>query len=775
MKRLSLLLLCILLSLPTSTLMANIKVLGTVWNRNTHQPIPFDGGLSQVDVYVVRNKELANRVKEIIDRKDGTKIDPAILLNKESCDEEGLFRIENTVGEYSNGIPEDSYLIIYVMGSKDGSVIVPVDGRQRIPTIEVDFQQDRQLSNVDISAGIQEDSVMVESVPTCIKGKLKIENTYRVSRWMGQSNARLLYQPYVIKCSNDSVVGYRTPKVFQGEEYTRAMKRYYSFNPKKYDPLYPYIDSTIVLSEEPFSFKIKDSLSFGEKDTSLYQYKAIQRIVDYKDVIHDSVVTICTCECVDPFRFLEINLPIKQLNIRDYYEKPRAEQFFDKSEVRLIFKRGEAVLDPEVKSNITEMAKLNKDLNYVISSADAKLDSLFLEGVSSPEGIYASNLELSDRRAKYVLATILKPLSDAQRKTITSKSKGIVAPWEDVAKILRDSLPYSGLGEKVQDIINRHPKDPDTQYQEIRQMSEYSSTIEPYLPLLRKVTCTITKSVFRNYSRKEIVDKFYGDSLYRMEVQKPLYEYWHLFQGIEDKNDLMEVCQAAYQTPYKGTGKPWILAANIYASLILDMGGFDVSILDTLLNKSKGVDKGVTKREINPSPVVANQINMLLRDGQYEQAEKWAMKLPLDAEFNIYRAYTKCLLGHYKSPKDSTNVRLVSETSPRNAVVMALAMQTPAMDSYADQLCMELDQEIGETWYLKAIINMRRSKRSNFDYDDVVNTEDCLIRALELAPELIDILMKDGEFYVPENSPENPRASAKRQFVRANANKKTEQ
>ena len=90
----------------------------------------------------------------------------------------------------------------------------------------------------------------------------------------------------------------------------------------------------------------------------------------------------------------------------------------------------------------------------------------------------------------------------------------------------------------------------------------------------------------------------------------------------------------------------------------------------------------------------------------------------------MIKALTMCLCGRYKggsTPKEEAEnmeyFNTIANSSPRNKVVMYLAMQTAAFDGFAEQAVKELPQNDVLTDYFWAIINCRKAAKLSASND----------------------------------------------------------
>ena len=327
-----------------------------------------------------------------------------------------------------------------------------------------------------------------------------------------------------------------------------------------------------------------------------------------------------------------------------------------------------------------------------------------------------------------------------------------VASWEEVAKLLQDTMP---LGARdIRDIVALN-KNRDDQYKMIQKLPYYASVIVPLLPRLRTVKYEYKHEIFRELQPEEILEKYNNDPDYHSGKKAfALYEYWHLFNLVKDQRELEALYIRAYNESNEANGQPWILAANNLAVSYLSRDTFDTKILEPFIDKRvkgtnierKGFD-GVSVRIVNPEIIVANQLAMCVKANNYELASIMAQILPDTEEYRQMKAFALVLGGYYKGGNTQEEreqsrmaFELVKSSSPMNAVVMHLAMDSKVHDQMAEKAWVELPMDDPKTWYLKAIIEARKGESA------YTETQDALVKCWNMDEKYIKTAQNDGEF-----------------------------
>lgn len=267
--------------------------------------------------------------------------------------------------------------------------------------------------------------------------------------------------------------------------------------------------------------------------------------------------------------------------------------------------------------------------------------------------------------------------------------------------------------------------------------------------------------IFRELNPDEILDKYLHDPQYA-DGKKSFtrYEYWHLFQMIKEPKEAEKLYRRAYRETMaydaKGKEKPWILAANNLAVALLRRDTFDVEILKPLIDLKRKVNMvdsfndgiSVTKTEVNPETIVANQLAMYIRAYNFEDASILADKLPDTERFQMIKAFANCLGGYYdyrgaatvKEGEERKKVfKLVKESSPLNNIVMCMAMETDSYNKEAEKALAELP-ETPMTNYMKLVIYIREKKLYEWSYDNALDFD-------EACKKLEAIIKQDKKYY----------------------------
>lgn len=725
--RLSFLLWISLLCLPAAAQQVKV-VSGRILDKETKKPFSNEA----VFIYAYHTVAAAEDAKKIIDESNGT-----LTADAEAVADAG--------GNYEIKVAENGALI-YKVGIAP-CILENVNYRMEI--------------NISIDAGIVLDVVSIvgtlqdisprEQAPTMIGNKLMMRNTFPIPAQFGKTNARLIIQPYVVECSKQDTISFAHPLVYDGEQYKLTQERRMGYNLKN-DPLATYIDS-VPLTENRMNIDWQDTIIVPDP-TLNYFSNAVILLEDYNQVYYNKTTKIISCEARRPLKFLEYSLDQYELDPNKYIRKPKRELRNTATNISLSFLVGKAEIDPADPENAIQMNKLKDDLLAIINCEDCKLKEIQVTGVSSPEGSYAANFALAQRRAGFAKQQISDLLPQkALSRVFMPAPNSRVASWLELADILeKDTLPTEAA--EIRQLIEENSKSQDAQFAKVKNLPYYATTIKDHLPALRYMRFEYKHEIFRELTPEEVMYRYENDPDYHSgRKQFALYEYWHLFRMVKDPKELEALYRRAYKESEQLEGQPWILPANLLAVSYLRRDTVDASILEPFIDRktrNANVERtrmdGVTKETINPEAVIANQLAMYLKGNNFEQASVMAQILPNSEQNARLKAFAMCLGGYYKggnTPAEREEAKqtfqLVKESSPLNEVIMYLAMDSKGYDVMAQRAAANLPKDDPKAWYLKAIIQ-NRSGELGFEA-----AKNCLVKCFSLNEAYIRTAEMDGD------------------------------
>lgn len=655
-------------------------------------------------------------------------------------------------------VPDDNgYYEITV--AETGALIFKADMKEAILE-SVNF---RMEINVRIEMGNYITSSTVTAVREVV-GVLdpqgEIEGNYLKSRCTislpansGKPNARMIIQPLLLDGNTGDTLRYLKPMVMDGREYRLTQLRLMGYSIEN-DPLSPYICKD-TLTAKSQSVNWADTI-YVEDPSRYYQVKGIISMEDYNLAYLEKEHFLASSRLRRPLRFLEYSMSPYHLDPKEYYERPKREKRNADGKMSLTFKVGQAVLSDEDTIGLCQIDSVKQVLLDIIHGEGSQLKEFHIVGVASPDGIYASNLDLAKRRMDYVLGQITSIIPNRNKVYMTTKAE--VATWNDVAILLEaDSLMTEA--EAIRKIIKEYPGGQDRQWSKIRALPFYKSVISLYLPKLRSVNYSFKYDLYRELTPEEILDRYQNDDDYKSgRKQFALYEYWHLFNMIKDPVELENLYLRAYKESEMSNGKPWILAACNLASSYISRGVCDTTLLSRFIDLSTPSTDFRMKRFngdgydiINPEAVVANQMIMYVMDNNFRKAGQLTNILGDNEKNSLVTSFALCLGGYYKggnTPEARARSRRVFEkvsaSSPRNKVVLSLAMNTKNYDVMAEEAITELDPNDPLTDYLLAVIYGRKGARGG-DFMADLTSEDYLLSCFQKDKSYIDIAAGDGD------------------------------
>lgn len=637
------------------------------------------------------------------------------------ADEEGFYVIEN-------GVAENGAIIFTVMGGEPQLVLI--NGRQKI---DVQLSSTKELGEVVKEGKLP--GVIVPKVAISFDEWLRAENDIATPVTMGQPGNRMIFQPYMIDCAPEipDTLRWCNPMVVDGKEYAGTQMALMGFD-MRHDKLYKYINKERSLDEK-MPYEWRDSVRMPDPLNGKYKIKGFQAVYDYSGEISMREVTVIS-GIRRPFRNIDYSCATSSLDYNDETyskKKPRAERKDESNNLNLTFLYASAELDPANPKNETELETLQSSLLAVFQTKGATVQEIRFLGVSSPEGSYAGNLNLSKARIATVKRAALSKLPASRVATLFAPEDGTVAPWDSVVPLLQQRGLYSEA-QQVQDICNA-VKDHDVRSSRIGQLSCYE-TIKTVFPDLRKVTCFCKFEIRRAPKDREILQEYNTDPDYRAGRGKnapTLYEYWRLFHLLKDSVPPLEM-ENLYKCAIKASGNnPWHLPANLLAESYLRRDTFDLNILRPYIQVGGIINQvGGTKK--NQQNLVANQVLMYLKAFRTDTARVLADILPDIPEFTLHKA-----LAHIDQFQDTKYFSAIQGSCARNEVVVNLAMDNPSYNNAAEMALEQLDKNEALYWYFKAVIDGRKGESGEED------TIEDLFQCWKRSPVLHRLADNDGD------------------------------
>lgn len=607
--------------------------------------------------------------------------------------------VTDSDGAYVVVCPRDAKLVFSCIGFNDETV--DVKGRLKIDVTMISSVQ--ELEEVVVKVKVK-NKVLPEPTDIEMKGNyFHVKTRFTVPKELFESDTRLVVQPSIYDITLKERK-YMSPLVFDGREYNITQKRMYDYDIER-DPLHDFITVKETGKRKSDLITYHDSLyvDFVDHDYRADVYMALE---GYNKVIYRDTFSIAQ-GVVNPLRFFEYSLPARNLTDSAYIPKAEMQLMDSKGSVNLNFLIGKAVLDDKNPTNRTELERLGNELRHIENDKDASLHTMNITGIASPDGLYASNKRLSEKRTEAAFQRIMSMLSASTRNVITSSSDSKVAEWADVVALMEADSLYMEAGQ-IDSIIDRFDGNRDRQLREIRKLPYYKSVVaEIYLPKLRKVEYEYTYSIFRFLTDEEVRALY--DKNYK-ELTKN--EFWRMFNIEKDTVKLEKIYRQALEKYPE-----FLIAANDLSALCNKQGKGDSRILE------KFIDSDV------PDVVIGNQIVALLQERKYEEAEMLLGRLSHSEDNAMIRAVTNVLGGNYSDGYDE-----IAKTGVFNEVLLLLCMKD---NEKAWELSKQLTGGTAKEFYVKAVAANRT--------DRVGEAMIYMEQAFVLDPDLEEIAKNDGD------------------------------
>lgn len=656
------------------------------------------GALAQSEIIRVTGK--------VVDSKKG---EPLGFVNVTDMETKRLVAQTNVDGRFSVNVHANTTLRFSMIGAE----VMSVKLRGRDSLMVQMIMTDVALGTVETVAKRVVNRVIVEPTPMEIVGNtVYFKNVVGVPSKMFGHNRRLVAQRVFKNKTRKQTVIMR-PLVYDAVEYNQTQDRLYSFDMKgkEGDPLAPFVlIKNDTLRDKKIdhrdSFMYMDSLYVKNPDDD-FQAVTLLAIEDYNRIVfRDTLVT--SKGKINPMRWLDYSFGASEITDEALYPKAIPQLRDSRGNIDLRFPIGKAAFDPEEAHNAAEISKLKAQIQDIAATRDATVQALSINGTSSPDGRYASNLTLARRRMEYAISYFRSQMPEKLRSGMKFSSNASVAPWSEVAKLLRaDSLEEEA--DKVEAVMKLYKGDAVSQ--KMKRLPFYSKLLlNKYLPMLRSVGYTMSYSIYRNLTLDEIKD------LYKKDYRKLSdYEFFKLYRSEENDAQREKYLRQALEV-----SPSFMIAANDLAALLIKHNRPDADVL----RKFAG--------EKAPEVVNRNQMVALLANHEYQAADSLAAYVPATAENRLLLAVSGAFMGDYEANYDA-----IAPTGLRNEVVLLLAMKK---NEVALEKSKMLTDDDAVTHYIKAIC-LHRSNDTNIAAE--ANRE--LKKALELDPELIEIAEGDAD------------------------------
>ena len=489
-------------------------------------------------------------------------------------------------------------------------------------TIDVELQSTaKEMDEITVTASLVGNVVFEPSEIEIVGNYFHLRTRFKVPKEIMALDHRLVVQPTIYNVTRNSTMFLR-PVVSDGREYLLTQERMYGFDLTR-DTLSPYIQKS-EMSRQGEIIAYHDSV-YIENNRDDYRSDVFLSVEDYHKIIRVDTMVIAK-GTVNPLRFFDYNISAQDLTDSIYIPKPELALRSDKGEVHLTYLPGKSDIDETNPNNQQELKKLEDRIRFLEQDPDAKLQSMSIFGISSPEGNYAKNVELADLRMRSARNKILSYISPATKEFLKVESQSKVENWLPVVEMMKQDSLIEKANE-VQEIINKYPTNLNSQFNKIKRLSYYRSIIVPYLTKLRRVEYDFGYSLYRILKDEEIAEMYQQNY-----TQLSRYDFYRMFQMAKDDVEKETLYSQAISVYPK-----FMLAANNLAALYIRQGRSNIDIL-----------KPFIKGDNIPEEVLTNQIIATLDKWQYSTADSLASLMPQSETAEYVKSITRLMNGNYQ-------------------------------------------------------------------------------------------------------------------------------
>ena len=569
-------------------------------------------------------------------------------------------------------------------------------------TIDVELQSTaKEIDEITVTASLVGNVVFEPSEIEIVGNYFHLRTRFKVPKEIMALDHRLVVQPTIYNVTRRKVM-YLRPVVSDGREYTLTQERMYSFDMTQ-DPLSPYVQQS-QMSRQGEIIAYHDSV-YIENNRDDYRSDVFLSVEDYHKIIKVDTMVIAK-GTVNPLRFFDYQIGARDLTDSIYIPKPELALRNDKGEVHLTYLPGKATIDEKDSHNQSELKKLEERIAFLEQDPDAKLESMSIFGISSPEGNYNQNVVLADARMKAARDKILSYISPATKEFLKVESQSKVENWQPVVDMMKKDSLFQKAAE-LQEIIDKYPNSLNSQFNKIKKLSYYRSIIVPYLTQLRRVEYDFGYSLYRVLKDEEILEMYEQNY-----TQLSRYDFYRMFQMATDDTEKEKLYSQALSVYPK-----FMLAANNLATLYIRQGRSNLEILKPFIKDGA------------PEEVMVNQIIAALDKWQYQTADSISSLMPNSETTEYVKSITRLLNGNYAEALSQ-----FEGEGGINEVLILLAMKR---NEEAWEKAQDLPDDSARVLYVKAIITNR--------LDMVVEAINYIESALEMDPSLREIAEIDAD------------------------------
>lgn len=188
---------------------------------------------------------------------------------------------------------------------------------------------------------------------------------------------------------------------------------------------------------------------------------------------------------------------------------------YDNTKALIDFDLGKAEVDTDLADNASELRRIRKCIDDVVSRNELVLDSLIVVASCSPEGSYELNSRLSKARSQAVMSHISEFVPDEWR--VHLKTSQLPENWDQLEKLIAsDTVIADSVKDDMMRIMHG-PDSPDVREEKLSRMKEYRYLREKLYPQLRSVAFDFY--LHRAGMTKDTIHTTQLDSTYMAGVQ----------------------------------------------------------------------------------------------------------------------------------------------------------------------------------------------------------------------------------------------------------------
>lgn len=364
--------------------------------------------------------------------------------------------------------------------------------------------------------------------------------------------------------------------------------------------------------------------------------------------------------------------------------------------------RGSELNSKNVQDFIETLKNIKNDEQSLV------LNNIEVSAYASPDGAYALNEKLAERRGEVSEGYVSQQLKKNQLST-NIDSKYTAEDWEGFQEL----VSQSNLQDK--EVILRvlaMYQDPEQREQEIRNVAVvYKELAEAVLPELRRARMIINYDVIGR-SDEEIMALVNGDAA-KLSIEEITYAANTLATDDAQKEAILKKAAAIYPNDYR--------ALNNLGEIALRKGNVDAA--EAYFRQALSVSPNAPEPNVNLGMVA-------IQHGQFQEAEMFIAKGVGASNFDEAQGHLYLAQGKYNQ----------ASAKFANSANNSAALSNILSQDYADALktLSKIKNPDATTYYLRAVLAARMEDKSE--------VKDNLAKAIALDPSLAKKAANDAEF-----------------------------